>query len=208
MALRKIEDKSQALKKSSELELLLPEKNVEVIAIGDSFYELYQLTMDESEQLSEQIGKFMELFINADKEGKGVADVIGEVIDNGIIYDILGQVVAPYPKSILKNITIPQLRHAIGVLWKINFSEDVLPDQSKKNFTQMLSWLGLNPLSENIPDLQSLTNSQADTVGQESTSGEDGESGVPTQTQPASDSSAPDTKSAKSKRSGRSSSKG
>jgi hypothetical protein len=56
-----------------------------------------------------------------------------------ILSDIIGLDIT----FIKEHATIPQMKHLVGVLWKQNFSDEILPAETQENFHHMVGWLGL-----------------------------------------------------------------
>lgn len=161
-----------------DLKVLVAEENGETIIIGDSALLLMPLTVEELEGVTEELAKIADMMFDEEGNSLAMSYVIKKVLASGAIKKLLGKIIAPLPTSIISNVTIPQLRHILGVLWKQNLSGESVGEKVRKNFDAMLEWMGLNAPTSEIPGLLSTTSSPSVMGGQKITSEDDGSSGV------------------------------
>lgn len=161
------------LKIPDDLRILLPEAAAEAVVIGDQVYSLTPLTEGQAEMLSIELAEIVDKVFTSDmictecgtrypsalgktdtcrQEGcsgalKSAQESPVRVIMEGGRVARLVEKILDVPASVVqKKATIPQLMHFAGVLWKQNFSEYALPEQSRKNFEGLLGWMGLKPV--------------------------------------------------------------
>lgn len=193
-----------------ELKMLCPETQKKVIVIGGDGYMLYPLTEGQAERLSTLITDIMTDIMTQDVECpkchevysgalgkkqfcskcKGKIGLVSlqkspiEAMINGervprLIEELIGVPLVEVKKSL----TIPQFKHLAGVLYEQNFKDEgVVPEDSKKNLTELMKWIGVgsqaSPLAANIdmsPLDKSMNHSPTSTDLPESTSKENGE---------------------------------
>ena len=159
-----------------DLKILVAEENGETIVIGDKALLLMPLTVEELEGVTEELAKIADMMFDEDGNSLAMSYVIKQILASGAIKDLLGKIITPLPKSTVNNVTIPQLRHILGILWKQNLSGESVGEKVRKNFDEMLAWMGLNAPA--MPDSLPMTSSPSDMAGQKNTSEDAGSNGV------------------------------
>ena len=159
-----------------DLQVLVADKNGETIVVGNQALMLMPLTVEELEVVTAELAKIVDMMFDEEGNAYPMSHVIQTILSSGAIKDLLAKIIEPLPKSTIKNVTIPQLKHIIGVLWKQNLSSKAIGESVRKNFDEMLEWMGINaPASEIDTQLSSSTiSSPTDMDGQKSTSEVDG----------------------------------
>jgi len=196
-----------------ELKVLCPELQKQVIVIGSDGYMLYPLTEGQAERLSGLITDIMTDIMTTDlkcpKCGEVYPGSLGkkefcnkckgkirlesaqkspiEALTYQDRIPIMIEEMVGVPATDVKNsLTIPQFKHIAGVLYGQNFKDDgVVPDESKKNFKEMMKWIGMGPKNEmekvvkaDILESEKSTNhSHMSMDSQENTSKENGKQG-------------------------------
>lgn len=187
-----------------ELEILNPELQVKPILVGKKVYKLYPLTEGQVEKLSKFISDILYEVYTLDREcpkchvvHRDAADPekllnkcpicdeslfdlkkpISEVIlAEGRIKRILTTVIGIIETDV-RNATLPQLKYIAGLLYAQNFDDEkTAPEDSSKNFTGLLDWLGIGAAEDSASPLeQSMKLSPTNMDLPESTSKENGE---------------------------------
>lgn len=150
-----------------ELKVLLPELNKGVILVGSKAYEIYPLTEGQLERISSEIAEVMMRINSPDgqcpKCGKVVKSALPRKIfkcpDDG--EDLISmnespmeailksskipewvEMVTGVPKhEVAANMTFSQLKHFAGLFWKLNFSDEGMPEESRENFKRLLGMM-------------------------------------------------------------------
>ncbi len=152
-----------------ELKILLPELAKETIVVGSKAYEMMPLTEGQLERVSNDIAAIIEK-INSPhgkcpKCGKIVRNALPakifecpddkaslETMNESPMEAILNsskisqwiELITGIPSEEVKaNMTFNQIKHFAGLFWKLNFSEDGLPKESKENFSNLLGMIGM-----------------------------------------------------------------
>jgi hypothetical protein len=154
-----------------DLRILLPEVSAEVVVIGDQAYRLRPLTEGQAELLSVELSEIVDRVFTTDMlcpvcgarypSALGKMDAcpklecagavlrsaqespIKAVMESGRVARLVEKILDIPASIVQKKATLPQLMHFAGVLWKQNFSRSALPEESRKNFEGLLSWMGL-----------------------------------------------------------------
>ena len=158
-----------------DLKILVAEENGETIVIGNQALMLMPLTVEELETVTSELAKIADMMFDEDGNALSMSATIQKVLSSGAIKTLLGKIIEPLPKSLINNVTIPQLKQIIGVLWKQNLSNQAIGAPVRKNFNEMLEWMGMgNPLASDTQPSLSTTSSPNDTGGQKITLEENG----------------------------------
>lgn len=56
---------------------------------------------------------------------------------------MLSELLGLKENDVREKVTVPQLKHIAGVIWKLNFDDSLLPREAQVNFQKMAGWLGL-----------------------------------------------------------------
>ena len=191
-----------------DLKVLCPENQKKVIVVGANGYMLYPLTEGQAEKMSSLISDIMTDIMTSDLKCPKCNEVypgalgkkdfcskckskvrlesaqkspIEALTVEDRIPKMIEELIEIPANEVKEQLTVPQFKHIAGVLYGQNFKDDgVVPEESKKNFSEMMKWIGLteekpkqNSLSESGKSMNSLP---ASTDLQESTSRENGES--------------------------------
>ena len=159
-----------------DLKILVAEESGETIVIGDQALLLMPLTVGELEGVTEELAKIADMMFDEEGNPLAMSNAIKQILSSGAIKERLGKIIEPLPKSTINNVTIPQLRHILGVLWKQNLSGESVGEKVRKNFDEMLAWMGLN--APTMPDSLSMTSLPNAMDGQKITSEDDGLNGA------------------------------
>ena len=169
MAVKKLD------KVPNDLKILVAESNGETIVIGNQALLLMPLTVEELESVTTELTKMAEMMFGDDGAPLSISATIQKILSSGAIKTLLGKIIEPLPKSTINNVTIPQLKQIIGVLWRQNLSNQAIGESVRKNFNEMLDWMGIGDnLTSEIPPSLSMTSLPNDMDGQKTTSEEDG----------------------------------
>jgi len=156
-----------------DLKVLLPEERKEIIVIGEKAYELYPCPEKVVEKISAKLVRVMgEIFnpnVKCEKCGKEYILEMGEnppekcecgskkfksmaknpieaFVDSEVIPEIISILIGKEKYSIQKAITTPQIKHIAAVFYKQNFSDEILPEKTRKNFQSLLNMIGLGEM--------------------------------------------------------------
>lgn len=132
-------------------ELLLPDSG-DYVAIGNKVYELKQFPIKKYFELLHFMSKYFtkyNLVYKEDIEG-GVygflGTLAGKLLEENLIEDFLN-VIFPEIKEENANITYPQLKYLLGVIYKLNFlstNHQIQNMEMRLAHDQMMKMLGLN----------------------------------------------------------------
>lgn len=181
-----------------ELEILNPEFQAKPILIGKKIHTLYPLSEGQAEKLSKTISKIIYDIYTTDMQcpncGTVYKDALGkkevctkpkckeehlEELQKEVVEAILGggrikQVLAELfgiPEVDVARATLPQLKYIAGLIYMQNFSPESVPEESEKNFQDLLRWMGLGGMTETtVPSEPYMNTSQVNTDSQENIS--------------------------------------
>jgi hypothetical protein len=151
-----------------ELKILLPDLNKGTIVVGSKAYEMFPLNEGQLERISGEIADIMEKINSPDgqcpKCGKVVKGALPKKIykcpDDGEDLMQMNQspleailksskvpkwieMITSVPEEEVKaNMTMNQIKHFAGLFWKLNFSDEGLPEVSQANFKRLLGMMG------------------------------------------------------------------
>lgn len=150
-----------------ELKVLLPDLNKQVIVIGAKAYEIYPLNEGQLERISGEIADVFEKINSPDGQCPKCEKVFRQAMprkifvcpDDGeaLLTMSQGPIEAIFKSSkipqwvemitgipheeVKANMTLNQIKHFAGLFWKLNFSDDGLPEVSQKNFSKLLGMM-------------------------------------------------------------------
>lgn len=151
-------------KLSPELMALMPESEKELVVVGDTVYEIVPLAAGQVEHAAQEILNIIrELFgeitgaatrkdevLNYAMMADALQRGIGKAIDSGAVVRLLATALDLDEKEVRARITVKQIYHVAGVLWKQNFDMSSLAEGSRKNFESLLGAFGLKTKTPDI----------------------------------------------------------
>jgi predicted RNA-binding Zn-ribbon protein involved in translation (DUF1610 family) len=150
-----------------ELNILLPEQSKGTIVVGDKAYEIFPLVEGQLERITADLVSVMEKINSPDgqcpKCGKVIKSALPKKIFNcpdcgdGLMtmdqspveaivssgkVPIWVEMITGVPKEeVAGNMTLNQIKHFAGLFWKLNFSDEGLPEVSQQNFKNLLEMM-------------------------------------------------------------------
>jgi len=148
-----------------KLKYLIPDMAKEAVVVGDKAYELVPLTEGQAELLAREVaeiattiaGELLGVINKAKTDGERKPEDVttylatintglSKLITNGNIPNIVSIALDLEIAEVKKVMTIKQLHHFAGVLWKQNFDFSDAEVSASKNFNRLLAAVGFgNP---------------------------------------------------------------